>query len=308
MRLHQMAGLLAIASSLGCDGGVGVDPGLDAQLRVAGAQFFRGTMPDGDGPAVAEIDSLNNTVRPGEMGKPLGGQIGKGGSAIALQMDGDPGYWSTPGSTPDGLNPGNLDYSVKLSFADTLSVGPHVVTLRGVDENSNFGPPSMITLNAQDVTTPTGALVISLTWDTEADLDLHVVDATGVEIWAHHITDFVPPQPGDMIDQQKLATSGYLDFDSNSQCVIDGRRQEDVIWRVVDDTNPNKTPVPGVYTVRVDTFSLCGQAEAHWVATATLADGTQLAAANGIVGDFDTRMSHGAGAGVLAFQFAVPSP
>jgi hypothetical protein len=303
-----MAGLIAVASSLGCYGGVNVDPGLDAQLRVPGAQFFRGTMPDGNGPMVAELDSLNNTVRPGEMGKTLSGQIGKGGASIALQMDGDPGYWTTPGTVPDGLNPDNLDYSVKLSFATTLPVGPHVVTLRGVDGNNTFGPPTMITLNAQDVATPKGALVISLTWDTEADLDLHVVDPAGTEIWAHHITDFVPPDPGDMIDPQKLAAAGYLDYDSNSQCVIDGRRQEDVIWRVVDPMNPNKTPIPGVYTVRVDTYSLCGQAEAHWVATATLADGTQLGAAFGVVGDFDTRMSHDAGAGVLAFQFAVPSP
>jgi hypothetical protein len=287
-----LAGLACAA----CDGGVPAADGLEAMLRVAGGQYFLGQPSDGSGPQVTAIDSLNNTVHAGEQGKHLSGRVGQGGQAVVLAMAGDPGYWVIPVGPEDVLMPGELTYDARLSFSLSLQPGPHDVALRAVDESGNLGPANTITLNAQSQAVD-GALVITLSWDTESDLDLHVVDAGGVEIWARHLSDFVPPQPGDPIDPAQLAAAGYLDFDSNSQCVIDGRRQEDVLWK--------QPPPPGVYTARVDTFSLCGTPGARWAITATLA-GAQVAAATGVSTDGDTRLPHDEGAGVLAFQFLVP--
>jgi uncharacterized protein YfaP (DUF2135 family) len=114
-----------------------------------------------------------------------------------------------------------------------------------------------------------------------ADLDLHVVDPAGVEIWAKHISD----------------SGGVLDFDSNSNCVIDGRRQEDVVWMA--------PPPPGHYLVRVDTYSLCSETFANWTVGVTL-DGAVIAAAEGVGRDSDASLyAHEQGAGVLATQFDV---
>ncbi len=295
MRAHQIALASALALA-GCDAGVDFDTGRAATMRVANAQYFRGAAGDGSGPAITDVESPNNTIRAGEQGKHLSGRVGAGGQAVALQLDGDPGYWVVPVGPEDVLMPGELTYDARLSFAPTLAPGPHTVALHAVDAAGAFGAASPILLNAQSDAVD-GTLVVSLAWDTEADLDLHVIDPNGVEIWARHLSNFVPPQPGDPIDPDKLAAAGWLDFDSNSQCVLDGRRQEDVLWK--------KPPPAGVYTVRVDTFSLCGEAGARWAVTATL-DGMQLGAVAGVSGDADTRMPHEAGAGVLALQFAVP--
>ena len=89
-----------------------------------------------------------------------------------------------------------------------------------------------------------------------------------------------------------------LDFDSNSSCAIDGRRQEDAVWMAA--------PPAGHYVVRVDTFSLCGEAIADWTVGVTL-NGTVIAAAEGEGRDTDAALySHEQGAGVTALAFDVP--
>lgn len=147
---------------------------------------------------------------------------------------------------------------------------------------------------------------MSLNWDTESDMDLHVVmpnvaDPTmPIELWYKHP---VPPQPfGSIPDPTVLAMEPYLDFDSNANCVIDGLRQENVIFPI------GSTPPSGEYTVRVDAASLCGQTGAQWTVSAKLADGTYPGYAQWQATDADTRGAHTAGSGRLAFTFTIPSP
>ena len=88
--------------------------------------------------------------------------------------------------------------------------------------------------------------------------------------------------------------------------MIDGRRQENVIFP------PMSTPPPGDYTVRVDTPSLCGQTGRAVEVTATLTDAsgasTLIDFAQWEATDADTRGSHTAGSGRLAFTFTIPTP
>jgi hypothetical protein len=89
-----------------------------------------------------------------------------------------------------------------------------------------------------------------------------------------------------------------LDFDSNSQCVIDGHDREQASWAMPD---------AGHYVVRVDTFSLCGRASAGWQLSATL-DGNPLAQTDGISVVEDTYGPHQRGSGLTALELDVPSP
>jgi hypothetical protein len=145
---------------------------------------------------------------------------------------------------------------------------------------------------------PTGALVVSLDWDTQADLDLHVqlpsdADAGVNEIWSRKPSGLPAGTQGATFSDATAA--GYLDFDSNSQCVIDGRRVENVIF-------PSNVP-SGDYIVRVDTFSLCGEVAARWRVQVFAEGWTEPQVVYGQSTEIDTRFSHGQGAGVQALVF-----
>ena len=81
-----------------------------------------------------------------------------------------------------------------------------------------------------------GEVQVSLTWNVESDVDLHVVDPAGDEIyWSHRMVD----------------SGGELDLDSNAGCSIDGIKNENITWST--ESAPS-----GTYIVRVNYWSSCG--------------------------------------------------
>jgi hypothetical protein len=269
------------------------DPGLGARLQIAGAQFVPGTMPavTAGAPRVDALNLETTAIWPGETDKPVDGAVDPSATAVAIALDGDEGYWIVPTGVPDFSAPTLPTFDATASFAPTLAAGAYTLEVSAIDASGAFGAPMMQTLTAlassPSVTTPQGALVVTLHWDTESDLDLHVVDPLGDEIFHG--------------DPQTFEADGgieaQLDWDSNANCIIDGRRQEDVVWTGI--------PPSGTYVVRVDTASLCGQAIANWTVTATLRGG-QVGKASGVSLDSDTWGPHDRGAGLLAFSFDVP--
>ena len=93
-------------------------------------------------------------------------------------------------------------------------------------------------------------------------------------------------------------TAAFSTTDFNGNCVIDGRRQENVYWTA--------TPPSGHYIARVDTYSMCGTALATWHVAATLS-GQSLGLGTGFSHDTDAAyFAHGAGAGLTALEFDIP--
>jgi hypothetical protein len=300
VRAPAVAALGALAACTGID----ADPGLDADLRVAGAQFYAGAMPaSATDTKVTTIASLNNAIRAGQIDKQLSGRIAHDGRAVALGFPGDLGYWIVPAGAMDVNFPDELTWSARMSFAPTLADGKRDLEVAAVDAAGQFGPRSPLTLTvaAHTVALADTKLVVALAWDTEADLDLHVVLPTSpvITVWTKHPTSYAAPAPGDPIDPDAITAAGVLDVDSNSQCLIDGRREENVIWH-----GPTAAPPHGSFAVLVDTFSLCAAATAHWTAD-VYRDGnpTSIAHAEGTVVDSDTRGAHVAGSGVRALSF-----
>ncbi len=288
-----IAGMVTIAA---CDGATS-DPGLRATLRAEGAQFHEGPMPaETTGPMVAAVNLITSEVRPGSVGKSCSGALGAEATAAAITLAGDDGYWLLTAGVPDIQTPGLPSFHTKLSFASSLSPGSHELVVRAVDLAGHFGPPNVQPLTATDLT-PQGRLVISLSWDTESDLDLRVVDPNGAEVWKRNINSVGPPAPGQPPGSTAWMNGGILDFDSNANCVIDGRRQENVVWKTVAPS--------GHYLVRVDAFSLCNAVSANWKVEAFLS-GVSIGRAEGSSYDSDTRLPHDRGAGVLALELDVP--
>lgn len=287
-------GLLALSA---CDG-ASSDPGLDARMRVEGAQFALGPPPAGSaGPEVVSVDLSSNQIHANQIGKPLSAALDPSATAAAIGLDGDSGYWIVAAGLPDVQAPAFPTFHVQLSFAGDLAAGPYSLEVRAADSMGRYGPKTALPLTASGPPVPVGALVVTLRWDTESDLDLHVVDPTGIEIYKSNINSYQAPPPGQPMDPTAFQAGAILDLDSNAACVIDGRREENVIWK---DSAPK-----GRYRVLVDTFSLCGEASAQWTVEVRKASAL-LAHAAGQSGPIDEQMPHDRGAGVLALDVDVP--
>jgi hypothetical protein len=297
-RVIATALAIAIAATAGvsCDATV-PDEGRDASLQVAGAQFFRSAMPaEAAGPAVRSV-SVSPIVQAGASGRRCSGEVDPQTSAVAIALAGDLGYWIVPAKVPDVSAPGFPTFAAELSFSAKLAPGERDLLVRAVDGSGHFGAAAARPL-AIASRIPQGKLVVSLAWDDGADLDLHVVDPSGVEIDKRNINSYQPPPPGAPPEAPGTPhVGGVLDFDSNAGCVPDGLRREDVVW--ADE------PPRGHYIVRVDTASMCGEAAARW-RVEVLANGVAVAAAEGASTDNDTRFAHELGSGVLALEFDVP--
>lgn len=317
MRAGRTA-LFVVAVAGGCSG-ASSDPGLTSYLRLSGAQFVAGSLdpsagasaagaPDGGArPAVVNgINLQTSTVSPGLQNLPLSGDV-ENGTSVLVGLAGDSGHWIVPAPAADFLLSNNYIFQTKISLSPLTPGGHQALLFRGVSPDGSVGPALQINLNVTDGVA-TGALVISLAWDTEADLDLHVLapnpndPTTPIEIWSKTPVGVPPHVAGtpaltgaDLT--AAVAAAGKLDFDSNANCVIDGRRRETVVF--------TEGPPAGDYTVRVDAFSLCGQPDAQWQVTAALGDGTPAGAAQWEATDADTRGSHSAGAGRTAFTFHI---
>jgi hypothetical protein len=288
---------LALVGALACADAAPNDPGLDALFRVEGGTFVRGERPaSGLGPRVLGAFLTQTTFRVGEQHKSFSGNAEPTATAVSLALDEEPGFWIVPTALPLPEAPGAPSFDAPLSFSDAVAPGPHSLSLWAVDRAGGFGPPTRVDFVLVPQALPAGRLVVSLSWDTQSDLDLHLVTPDGVEVYAENVNSWQRPASG-ASEPDAWRVGGLLDADSNADCRIDGRRNENVIW-----TGP---PPPGRYRVRVDTPSLCDEEAARWRVDVLL-DGQSIGAAAGSSFRSATRFAHGRGAGVLALEFDVP--
>jgi hypothetical protein len=193
----------------------------------------------------------------------------------------------------------DLVFRMRASFASALPAGPAMLVFRAADRQGHLGPPAMQALTV-DTTADVAPLRITLAWDSEADLDLRVTApaANGgapLELGPRKGSNLNPPRAGDPeLTPEQIDAAAHYELDSNAQCLIDGRRQESVTWA--------GAPAAGHYEVRVDTFSLCGEATARWKVTVTRG-GQVIDQRFGQSTDADARFDHGKGAGLQVTYF-----
>jgi hypothetical protein len=125
-----------------------------------------------------------------------------------------------------------------------------------------------------------GKIQISLSWDLLNDIDLHLVEPSGNEIYYgnegninYDWEKIYADHPDDYYDltESQLAeyilddetTTGVLDLDSNPGCSIDSVNNENIIYIFPSDIST------GEYIVRVDFFSDCvGTGTSNYIVTA----------------------------------------
>jgi len=288
--------LVSALAGVGCSDGASSDPALGSRMRILGAQFAAGATPSTrGGPEVTGLELLSTTIWPGYADKPVRGALGVTATAVALALNGDAGYWLVPAGVPDVSAPSFPSFACTAAFSRVLPDPAYTLEVRAVDGQGQFGPPLRQTLSVLPIApsrSAPGELVVTLTWDNDADLDLHVVDPLG-----HEIFHGAPSSADAFAPGSSNQNAGSLDVDSNADCAGDQLRQEDVVWP--------QDPPAGRYSARVDSASLCGRAAAYWRVRVTL-HGALLGTAVGTSLDSDTWGTHDRGAGVFALGFDVP--
>jgi hypothetical protein len=111
-----------------------------------------------------------------------------------------------------------------------------------VTGTSTSTTPTTVASQAPVLTVPpdlplgTGDVQVTLLWADGNDLDLHVIDPSGAEIY---------------FSNPKSPTGGTLDHDDTAGCSTTGTHVENVFW-------PTGTAPPGQYRVFVKNYSSCG--------------------------------------------------
>ncbi len=123
-----------------------------------------------------------------------------------------------------------------LPGGSPISGQPYAVTMYIGAEDDQGLISDYVTRQIQVVPVGTGDVEVTLTMDQATDLDLYVVEPTGVAIYYRNTTSF---------------TGGRLDLDANAACSSNvGINNEHVFW-------PRGMSPAGVYTVRVANYTSC---------------------------------------------------
>jgi hypothetical protein len=124
--------------------------------------------------------------------------------------------------------------TVLLTFPQEIPLEQFDLQFAVGNGSGSVGPYTTVSTNV--IRVGTGDIQVTLSWNHDSDVDLHVIDPSGEEIYFGH------PQS---------VSGGTLDLDSNAGCGIDGVRNENITW-------PTGRAPRGRYTVRVDYWSNCG--------------------------------------------------
>jgi len=292
-----------LAALAACDA-ASSDPGLDTVLSIPNAQFRPGPFPqDTGGPTALSLATRHPNILIETVNERANAYLEPAARAAVFGIEGYDGAWIVPAGPPDFSAPGLPTANVVLGVRAAIEPGPFTLIVAAANAEGAYGAPATAPLVADEEPEPAGELAIRLVWDGEADLDLHVIDALGGEVYAEKPNSMPPPVPGMPVDPTDYLKFGILDHDGNKACRRDGRPRETVAWTMA--------PPEGEYVVRVDARSMCGSPGQSWAVMA-YRNGELIGGARGFAAPADVRGDsadplgeHGPGAGVLALRFSL---
>jgi hypothetical protein len=157
-----------------------------------------------------------------------------GFTTLYIAVDGVPGYYQV--DLPSALSTIDLLLTLAQHIPRTSFDLNYAASVTGSVGTYQVVPVQVIRVG-------TGEVQVSISWDAASDVDLHVVEPGGEEIYYGNTVS---------------ATGGKLDLDSNADCVIDGKNNENITWANAPS---------GTYIVRVDYYKSCGVGQTNYVVT-----------------------------------------
>jgi len=229
-------------------------------VKTLGGIFTPGDLPsptDG-GPQIKSIEGPGTLINGGAARFELEATAITGVAQVLVKVPGDPdfnGYFVVPAVTEGDAIVVQLQLDREFgSPSSALQQRRQARQLpRGIDSievefvlvdadgriSASFARQLDITLVG------TSGLQVSLSWNTPTDVDLHLVEPEGEEIY---------------YGNELSLAGGVLDLDSNAGCSIDGVNNENI-------TYPDTSPPSGEYIVRVDFWSACEDLGANFTVT-----------------------------------------
>lgn len=158
-------------------------------------------------------------------------------SKVVVGIKDQKGYFTVP-MTADrsGANRGTMSMTDLRLLIGQSATGTFTIAFSVTDGNGNFSEYQYLIVNLMQA--GTGILQVSLSWDQLNDVDLHLIDPNGEEIYYANPTS---------------ATGGQLDVDSNAACSIDEINNENIFY----EDSADVTIPYGEYEVLVDLWSNC---------------------------------------------------
>jgi hypothetical protein len=243
-RVHRLTAAALLAVGLGaCTGEVQLP-----QISIAG--IVTSVTLDGDGiPAV-----LSSTTLPAEGAAPAltvstPAAAINGGSFMISVSSADPfselvlGMQSAPDYYRVVLPAPATSADLLVTLDPGARAGSLALYVTAGSSPTQYGPVVPQTLSVLRV--GSGDVQVSVAWNSAADVDLHVVDPAGEEIYYGARTS---------------ASGGELDLDSNAACGSDQPRNENTVW-------PAGEAPTGTYVVRLDYWDSCDAPQTDYVVT-----------------------------------------
>ncbi|OQX68447.1 MAG: hypothetical protein B6A08_09935 [Sorangiineae bacterium NIC37A_2] len=264
VRRASVGGLVASAIGLVMACGVPSTIGADEPLSVERGQFFEGEWPESgkDTPRIT-TPVVSTVLRERLRGANFSGIVSDDATAVGVRIDGyGSGYWLLPSGARDAQSPNSLAYSFNADLQGSLPAGRHTLQLVGFDKDGLAGPVSESTIcvtslrpdngNACNPQVAPPALVLSLEWDSPADLDITVVFPTGEIVTAG--------RPGVLNPDDAAAPPiARLVSDANTDCRQDSRQREDVVFE--------RLPPKGKYSIYASLYRSCGATSVSYSAS-----------------------------------------
>jgi hypothetical protein len=245
---------------LGCDS-VDDPVGFEEPFIGQTAVFKHGELREGaDGPVLTTFSSGFSVANPGARGVRIGGNVAETAYAVGVRFaDVGGGFWVQPVGAFDPIVPGERTWQMVLDISVDAEPGPHEFEVVAFDEAGKPGPkrtlPTCIASlvpDNQNVCLPKNApptIVASLTWDTDADVDLSVIAPDGT-LYNRNKRSF--SEGGKVLAR--------LDADGVSGCVTDKRPMENFVW--------NEVPAAaGSWAIYANLFDACGKAAVTYTLT-----------------------------------------
>ncbi len=267
-------GALALALA-GCGGGEQLASNYQIENVITGVTTADGTIQgvlvDGDAPAAGAaaaptVGGISAVVNGGSATINVGS--GSSFTRVLVALANTDGYYEL--TLPAGVTTQDIILSVAPT-AGGATLQLRYATGAGIDL-SDWASQIMRLIRVG-----TGDVQVSVAWTGATDVDLHVLDPTGFEVY---FGDRVAP------------TGGRLDLDSNAACSIDNVNNENIVW-------PSNSAPSGSYTVVVDYWSDCQQPRSDYVVTVQVRGqqprtytGSFVGAASGVPNDTVTTFSY----------------
>ncbi len=244
VRILTVASAIALMS---CEAPKQLGPGLlieDLLPRVSNAdgtilaELVAGPAPVGGTGNAATIAGIGSVVNGGS--SQVSVSAGQAYNTVIVAIPGFENYWklTLPGDVPAA--------DVVVSIAPTLTASTFQLRY-AVMSGGTLGAYG--TQNIRVTHVGTGDVQVSVSWTGASDVDLHVYDPAGEEVFFGNLTS---------------ASGGKLDLDSNPGCAIDNVNNENIVWPVGQAPH-------GDYRVVVDYYDDCGVPRSDFVVTVQMA-------------------------------------